>query len=642
MVNRVCLFVASVAGPLLLPAMASAQRTSDNAVTAADDAFGTSVGDEQIGIYNPFDVRGFSPVDAGNVRIEGVYFDQQSDPTDRMVSGSTVRVGISAQGYPFPAPTGIADYALRKPGAKAIAGTVLTFGPFDGWSAEVDAQLPIDGERFGVAAGLGFYRDHTNFGATPHTMSYAVVPRWRPGPDVEILGFFGRIDFAEEETQTIAFTAGDYLPPRIKRGGFTGQPWADNRGHNQNYGAIAKIDLAGFRIQAGIARSERAVDRGFSDLLIGVGADGRVADRLIIADANTFSGSTSGEVRVSRDFGAGDIRHTVHLLARGRDQRRRYGGEDIVSLGPTLYGERDDRPEPLFAFGPQIRDKVRQTTLGAGYALQWRGRGELGIGVQKTDYRKTIDAPGQIVPVSRDKPWLLSATAAIFLSPRLAIYGGYVRGLEESPVAPDNAINRSEAPPAIRTRQADAGLRWTIKPGLSAVIGLFEVVKPYYNVDAASRFRRLGEVRHRGIEVSIAGTVLPGLNIVAGSVFLDPEVSGEEVDAGLIRARPVGAILRHTIANVDYRPVGMSDWSFDLAFEETGDRIASATSDLVVPPRWVVSVGTRYRFRLARAPALVRAQIGNLFNRFGYGVGGSGSYVYNTQRRFTLTLAADF
>ena len=42
---------------------AFAQRTDDNAVKEADDAFGKSVGDEQIGIYNAGMVRGFSPAD---------------------------------------------------------------------------------------------------------------------------------------------------------------------------------------------------------------------------------------------------------------------------------------------------------------------------------------------------------------------------------------------------------------------------------------------------------------------------------------------------------------------------------------------------------------------------------------------------
>src|SRR5689334_22068671 len=87
---------------------------AEPAMAQAEDAFGTSVGDSAIGIYSESDVRGFSPTDAGNLRIEGLYYDQQGTLTPRIEQGSTIRVGISAQSYAFPAPTGIADFGLRK------------------------------------------------------------------------------------------------------------------------------------------------------------------------------------------------------------------------------------------------------------------------------------------------------------------------------------------------------------------------------------------------------------------------------------------------------------------------------------------------------------------------------------------------
>ncbi|MDZ4373466.1 MAG: TonB-dependent receptor, partial [Phenylobacterium sp.] len=92
---------------------AYAQRADENAVKAAEDAFGTSVGAERIGLYSDSDARGFSPIAAGNIRIEGLYIDNPVGFTSRLAAGSTLRVGIAAQGYPFPAPTGLADYALR-------------------------------------------------------------------------------------------------------------------------------------------------------------------------------------------------------------------------------------------------------------------------------------------------------------------------------------------------------------------------------------------------------------------------------------------------------------------------------------------------------------------------------------------------
>lgn len=66
---------------------------------------------------------------AGNVRIEGVYVDRQSVISQRLVEGSTIRVGLSAQGYPFPAPTGIGDYRLRPVGDRRLVSVLAEASP---------------------------------------------------------------------------------------------------------------------------------------------------------------------------------------------------------------------------------------------------------------------------------------------------------------------------------------------------------------------------------------------------------------------------------------------------------------------------------------------------------------------------------
>lgn len=629
----------------LFPTPAFAQRTDDNATTQAEDAFGKSVGNEQIGIYNPFDVRGFSPVEAGNVRLEGLYIDQQADFSDRLVDSSTVHVGISAQGYPFPAPTGIADYSLRKPGADPLTSVVLRYGPFGpAVDAELDLQRPLIGDALALAAGASLTFDRTNFAATPNYFQAAIIPVWKPAKGVEIIPFWSTIRSWSQEAQTIVFTDGDHLPPEVERGRYIGQPWAKGDAVSYNYGLIVKAPLAGFDLKAGVFRSIFEGGLGFADILLDVAPTGQAADRLIVVDKDNRFGSVSGELSVSRHFDEGPRRHVLIASLRARDQRRRYGGSDEISLGPTIYGAQDFRPEPDFIFGPKTHEEVRQTTLGLGYQLRWRDVGEFGAGIQKTSYRKEVTDPDPAIqfPASRASPWLFNATAAVTPTDRLAFYASYTRGLEESPVAPVTAVNRNEAPPAIRTEQKDAGVRWEITPKLTAIAGVFDVRKPYFNLDSALRFRQLGALRHRGIELSLAGEILPGLNIVAGTLFLDAEVTGEEVAAGLIGPKPVGAIERTTIVSIDYRPPSWSDWSFDALLESTGDRIANSANTLVVPPRAVLSLGTRYRFTIGKARMLLRAQVGNIFNKYGFGVAGSGFFVYNAQRRFSLTLAADF
>ena len=125
-----------------------AQHASDNAVTAAEDAFGLTLGLESIGMYSPGQVRGFSPQSAGNVRIDGLYFDQQGQLSNRVVEGSTIRVGVSEIGYAFPAPTGIVDYGLRHSGDGTPAASIIaSAGPYEARGVSIDGSIPLAGQK---------------------------------------------------------------------------------------------------------------------------------------------------------------------------------------------------------------------------------------------------------------------------------------------------------------------------------------------------------------------------------------------------------------------------------------------------------------------------------------------------------------
>lgn len=628
---------------LVMASPAFAQRTDDNVVTQSDDAFGKTVGDEQIGIYNAGDVRGFSPVAAGNVRIEGLFFDQQSGLTDRLIEGSSIRVGISAQGYPFPAPTGIVDYSLRRPGTKNLVSVALNYGPFGGRSGEFDAQLPLDGERLGIAAGAGYFEDVSPSRSTSTVYAVGALGRYKPRDGIEIIPFWSLIDVKDEESNSLIFTNGAFLPKRVRRDIFLGQKFSDFGGTIYNYGVVTKADPFGLDVRLGLFRSAIEIDEDHIDLLFDTDRTGRVGSRQVVVDRDNKFASTSGELRIAKTLKDGPRRHTLIASLRARDQARRFGGAAVADLGVSQIGVQDFRGEPVSIIGPKTRDEVQQVTAGIGYQGIWAKVGELSLGLQKTDYRKeTIDPdPAVIFPVSRSKPLLLSANAASYVFDRIVIYGGYTRGLEESPVAPNEAVNRNEAPPAIRTEQKDVGIRVKIGKAVTAVAGLFDVSKPFFNLDTTSRFRQLGMVRNRGIEFSLAGEIAPGLSLVVGNVLLDAEVSGEEVERGTLGKKPVGTFVRNTNINLDYQVPGVKGLSLNAAFIGTSDRIANAANTLVVPARAIVNLGARYKFKIDKTPALVRFNVTNVTNTFGFNVTGSGGFIPNGSRRFALTLAAD-
>jgi iron complex outermembrane receptor protein len=638
-VNRAFVPATWAAAAFLATQPALAQRTDDNATQESDDAFGRSVGNESIGIYDDGEVRGFSPIDAGNVRIEGLYFDRLSDPTQRLIDGSAVRVGIAAQSYPFPSPTGIVDYELRRVEDERVISPVLTYGPYGGGGAEVDALLPIIRDRLGVAVGAAFHDDRFEWGGSNRSHTLAIVPRWRPTENIELMPFFSRVDFSDEEPRPLVLTADGLPPPRMRRDHYFGQRWAQNEGETRAFGVLGEARFGEWIARMGLFESAFLPDEEYGELFVETDANGFARERVVAFPESRYA-SRSGELRLSRSFDAGNRRHIVHLTTKGRLQDRRYGGEDVIEAGVSQIGVGQAMERPQFDFGEQSRDEIEQGTVGAAYELRWKDTGEMSVGVQKTFYSKSGETPDGPLPETRAEPVLVNVTGTVYASDRLAFYGSYTEGLEESPVAPDNALNRNVAAPALDTEQYDAGLRWALTPNVKLIAGVFNIEKPYFDLDAAGFFRELGTVEHRGVELSLVGKPMANMTVLVGTRFLDAQVSGPAVDAGLVGEKPVGSANNLSVASVDY-VLGGTGVSLDAILENISEVVANTSNTVEVGGRTVLNVGGRYRFKMFNKPATVRAQVQNVFDKYGWKVASGGAYLYNPPRRFSVYLAMD-
>jgi iron complex outermembrane receptor protein len=363
----------------------------------------------------------------------------------------------------------------------------------------------------------------------------------------------------------------------------------------------------------------------------------------MVADANNLDRTLSGEARLTRTFSTPALAHRLMISFRGKTGNRRFGGVQRIALGESSLNFADERPRPAFVFGPDDTDEFGQATLGLGYTITAPGRFLFDVAVSGSRYRKTITfTSAGLVTSVRDQPVTGSVTGSVNLSRALTLYGGYVRGFEEVAVAPANAANRGAVPPAIRTSQTDIGLRYAVSPTLSLIAGVFEIKKPYYNLDDQANYRELGISSNRGLEVSLAGTVRPGLTLVLGNVLLDSRISGELVESGSIGPRPVGSIRRRSIVNIDWRlGGGTSPLSFDLAAEAFSARVGNASNRLMAPAREAFDLGARYRFNIASAHALLRVQVANVLDDYGWLVAANGAFQYSAGRRFLAELRVD-
>jgi iron complex outermembrane receptor protein len=615
-----------------------AQRAAENVVREATDAFGASVGNEQIGLYSASDVRGFSPVAAGNVRIEGLFIDRAWEFSNRLIAGSDIRAGLAAQGYPLPAPTGIVDFSLRRVAENPTQSLVLERSAYGGALASADFQVRLE-NGVEAAFGVGYIQQEEGNGTTDKSASVGGNVRFSPVQDLQVAVFADYLDELSNEYSQRYFVGGPWEPPKVKARQDVGQSWVEFSGPSYNTGVIAAYRPGDWEYRLGVFRSSRERSRQAAQFFLDVQPDGAMRQGAQYGPSSSLN-SDSLEARATRYFDEGPRRHSLTANVRALARERRYGGTVNIDLGAGSLFEPRFFPEPDLEVGEVSRESVDQVTLGLSYDLQWEAVGQLNIGVQRPDYQREVRDPDGADLSNEDSPLLFNVNANATLGPNLVAYGGIVRGFEESPVAPSSALNQNEAPPAAETQQIDAGLRLALGE-LTAVAGVFEIEKPFFGLDEERVFGEQGMQINRGVELSLAGPLTDAIQIVFGTVFYDVTLTGEAVDAGLLADSPVGVISRSTTLNLDYRPPWAPGWSFDMGLTSRGEQNGDAQGLVTIEPRTLLDLGLRRQFSLADNDVVIRGRLTNVTDVFGWEAQSTGDYRYVSPRALTVSLRMD-
>ncbi len=627
---------------LALPNPSFGQRADENAVTAAQDAFGTSIGFQTVGLYSANDARGFSPQQAGNLRIEGLYFDQQTWVTgDCMVRETTMRVGIAAQSYSFPAPTGIADFSLRTPGDRALLSAILTRGPFDAATADLEAQLPLLDDTLGVDLCAGYRKDfEIDVFRQSHAAIFGTTFRWRPTPGTEIIPFWSYVGGGARQIVPLVYTDGTVPLPLFRTQDLSTQDWTTWGWHQTTFGVVLKTALADlWALDAGLFHSLESDPIGYDPYLTLLTP--RTADAVMDVAPPFRAESTSGELRLSRVFGSGAHRQQLQLAVRGRSVERQFGGDSITDFGTITLNSQARFAQPPLALGPTSRDSTRQLDLGLTFEERWQGVGSFATGVLNDHYSRTVLMPFSAVDTDRTSPWLLNLRAASDSARNLIFYASFVQGLEDSALAPTSANNRNEPPPATRTRQVDAGIRWAPSTRLQLILGAFDIHKPYFNVDADNFYAQLGRLQYRGLETSLSYNDDGGLTVLLGGVLLQPRVDRVLPEPGATGNVPLGAVPLTVTANVDYAPPRWGPWAASLQWNRLSSRVATTDNSIYLPALATLTAGIRYHWTLRSRPWTVRLDGFNLLDARGLHVSSLDEVLPEQRRRFMLTLATD-
>jgi iron complex outermembrane recepter protein len=597
-------------------------------------------------MYNPGSVRGFNPQTAGNVRIDGLYFDQQGALSNRVVEGSTIRIGVGEIGYAFPAPTGIVDYDLRHASGTPNATVVASAGPFQAHGLSIDGNLPLISNEFQLPMGASYQISTqtgsvNNPGYTSTVGNVGTTPQWNPNDWLSFRGIFDWTQTTQAKTFPIIFTAGDYLPPEAPRG-YYGQNWAEGQSLSENYGGILAATLSThWSLAAGLFRSIADNPISYADLYLDTKPDGS-AEQFLVGNPDQRISSTSGEARLTGHFGTGAWRQDIVLLTRGRDTFALYGGSDVVDVGPALIDQGVQVPEPTFIYSAQTHHHTELWSAGLAYRAQWQGHGDFAFGIQRESYDKDVIIPGLTATRLTDHPLRAYGTAALAVTDRVTAYSSYTQGLEDSGVAPSSAANRGTILPDARTWQVDTGVRYLLTPKVNLIAGIFEIEKPYFNFDMNNVDRALGLQRARGLEVSVSGEVIKNLEVAAGVLLGEVRIIGPNLRAEDVGSIAFGQPRVYSVINANYKFPRWPTLSADIAILHFGTSPASVDDVTQNPAQTVLLLGGRYRFTILDAPATLRVQIQNLTNFYFWNMGYSPGFSQYQSRSFFGYLTADF
>jgi len=623
---------------------AEAQTVDDNAVKQAEDAFGTRVGLENVGLYSSNNTRGFNPQDAGNTRLEGIYFDQRILLCGRVTKSTTMRVGLAAQDFAFPAPTGIVDTSIYQPTPTwAPSLTLQATQPHGLNIIGGDVKGPLT-DTLGIYAAISYTTNPQVFNGAWAMTCGVVVGRWTPSDKLMVMPVFTFNDRQNDEVQPSILMGGAFVPPRFDRKVFYGQSWAERNFFEHAYGAVVRArPLEAWSINAGLFNAVHDQDTSNAVLFRNTTAAG-VGSLDIVGFPEHRSASVSGEVRATGVYTQGNFwQHTITLQVRGRDTDRKFGGGQTINFGPRRIGVNDEVFEPTFTYGVRDIDHVRQITPGAAYTGRWANVGVFSVGLQKSLYRRDLSKENSPAIRTKSQPWLYYSTLAVYASDDITLFASYMRGLEEFGTAPDNALNRGEPMPAGLTKQIDAGVRYQIKPGLTAVVSAFEITKPYFDRDATNLFTNVGQLSHQGLEFSLTGRLSPSFTVVTGALFLKPRVSGLPVDQGRLGKVSAGSPLNNININVQFSPPSWKGAALDATVERTGGYYADRLNTLRMPSYDTLNLGARYPLRFGTTRAMLRVLVNNVTNAYAWNVdGASGRFTPIGPTTYMSRLQIDF
>lgn len=205
-----------------------------------------------------------------------------------------------------------------------------------------------------------------------------------------------------------------------------------------------------------------------------------------------------------------------------------------------------------------------------------------------------------------------SPNASLIYAPTawLTTYATYIEGLEQGGVAPDEAVNRLQVLPPMRSKQRELGIKAELG-GVLVSSALFDIEKAYEYSNDANVYVQDGIQRHRGAEISAVGKLTEAWTVMGGATWLTARVEGSANDGNAPINVPKFMAKLYSEYALPFAP-GLSVTG---GVYHVGKQWATDTNSSRLPSYTTFDLGLRYATKVTGRPVTLRLNVNNVANR---------------------------
>ncbi|WP_332814855.1 TonB-dependent siderophore receptor [Ramlibacter sp.] len=594
--------------------------------------------------YDNISIRGILVENRGNYRLNGSLpvvnlIDIPLENKERV----EVLKGASSLYYGLVPPSGVVNFVTKRAGPTPVTSVATSVNNHGGVDAHLDVGRRFaDGDmglRFNAAAGkvdIGI----DNFSGDRGLVALAYDWRVRPGFSLKADLEHYRKDVSEQAAIAVPAAVGGAITlPGIpgNRRNLAGE-WQHYDAEATNLllrGDLALGDNWSMVLETG--RAETVRSRRFSQFQnfdLGTGEGSLV---IFFADGQKYV-NDNHRVELTGLLGTGRIQHEL-TIGYTQNERNAYSGDSAprATVPQNLYNPRPVAPlDPALAAGTDstITDKGLYVFDRVRLGERW----QVLAGLRAADY-------SNVTATSRFDADEVSPNLSVMFKPHpdTSVYASYLEGLEETGTAPANRANTGEILPPAVNKQKEIGVKTRAFAGVFAQAALFQIDRPQTTVDAGNRFVLGGKSRYRGLELSASGEITPRWSVIGSMQLLDATIASVgAANAGELGKTPENTPRRTFSLFGEYRLPQVAGLSLSAGLFHVGKRAVNNLNQAWVGSYATLSLGARYRTRVAGQNVTLQANLDNATDRDYWATAGNGLLGTGAPRTLRVGAKVDF